>query len=152
MTPPILQLYLLYFGLGGLLAAGGGWAPGSFLVAAVVFSLYAGATNAVLLRAALAELRRAHPEAALLRLVPAAIDRAYDGLVSTLVNIVKAAGLAGVIALPELVSAVNAILAETESAALLMNLLLVFYLLFVLATLGLLRAGRAVVRRLAWPA
>ena len=61
MTPPILQLYILLFGLGGLLAANTGWTPGSFLVAAVVLSVYAGATNAVLLRTALARLRREHP-------------------------------------------------------------------------------------------
>ena len=50
MTPPILQLYVVFFGLGGLLAGGAGFTPGSFAVAAVVLSLYAGATNAVLLR------------------------------------------------------------------------------------------------------
>jgi polar amino acid transport system substrate-binding protein len=116
----------------------------------VVLSVYAGATNAVLLRAALGQLRREHPEVAPPRLIPAAIERCYDGLVSTLVNIVKAVGLASTIALPETVSAVNAVLAEGADAGTMMNLLLVFYFLFVLAVLGALRAARSAVRRLAW--
>jgi polar amino acid transport system substrate-binding protein len=150
MTPPILQLYLVFFGLGGLLAASHGLAPSSFLVAALVLSLYAGATNAVLVRAALAALRLEHPQVAPLRLLPAAIDRCYEGLASTIVNIVKAAGLAGTIAVPELVSAVNAVLAESGQGAVLMTLLLVFYFLLVLAVMRCLRAGRGAVRQWAW--
>jgi hypothetical protein len=65
------------------------------------------------------------------------------------VNIVKAAGLASTIALPEAVSAVNAVLAEGAGAASMMNLLLGFYFLFVLAVLGLLRAARGLLVRLA---
>ncbi len=149
MTPPILQLYVVFFGLGGLLAARGGVSPGSFAVAAAVFSLYAGATNSVLIGAALAQLQEERPGVAGHRLLPAAIDRCYEGLVSTSVNIVKAAGLASTIALPEIVSAVNAAIAEGASAATMMNLLVVFYFLFVLAVLGLLRLGRGLVLRLA---
>ena len=100
MTPPILQLYILFFGLGGLLASHTGFTPGGFLVAGVVLSLYAGATNAILLRAALEHVRREHPGTPTHRLIPAAVDRCYEGLTATLVNIVKAAGLASTIALP----------------------------------------------------
>jgi polar amino acid transport system substrate-binding protein len=148
MTPPILQLYVVFFGLGGLMASGWGVAPGSFLVAAVVLSLYAGATNTVLLGAALDQLV-AERRGAVGSLIPAAVERSYEGLVSTSVNIVKAAGLASTIALPEAVSAVNAVLAEGAGAASMMNLLLGFYFLFVLAVLGLLRAARGLVVRVA---
>jgi polar amino acid transport system substrate-binding protein len=106
----------------------------------------------VLLRTALARLRREHRGTAPLRLIPAAIDRCYDGLEATLVNIVKAVALASTIGVPEIVSAVNAILAEGADAAPMMNLLLVFYFLFDLAVLLALRAGRSAVRRLAWMA
>jgi polar amino acid transport system substrate-binding protein len=149
MTPPILQLYVVFFGLGGLLASGYDIRPGSFLVAALVFSLYAGASNTVLLGAALGRLRREIPAGPVHRLLPAALDRSYEGLVATSVNIVKAAGLASTIALAETVSAVNTIVAEGGDAATMMNLLLVFYLLFVLAVLGALRAGRGLVTRCA---
>lgn len=147
MTPPLLQLYIVFFGLGGLMASRWGLAPGSFLVAAVVLSLYAGATNAVLLRTALAQLARERPGARPRALLPAAVERCYPGLVATSVNIVKAAGLASTIALPEAISSVNTIIAEGADAATMMNLLLVFYFLFVLAVLGGLGALR---RALAW--
>jgi polar amino acid transport system substrate-binding protein len=147
MTPPILQLYIVFFGLGGLMASGLGVTPGSFAVAALVFSLYAGATNGVLLSAALAQVQARRPGVGARRLLPAAVERSYEGLVSTSVNIVKAAGLASTIALPETVSAVNAVLAEGADAATMMNLLVVFYFAFVLAVLGLLRAARGVVLR-----
>ena len=150
MTPPILQLYILFFGLGGLLASHIGFTPGGFLVAGVVLSLYAGATNAILLRAALEHVRRERPGTPTHRLIPAAVDRCYEGLTATLVNIVKAAGLASTIALPELISAANTILAEGAPAGTIMNLLLVAYFLLVLAMLGVLRAARSGVRRLAW--
>ncbi len=142
MTPPILQLYVVFFGLGGLLAGRAGFAPGSFLVAAVVLSLYAGATNAVLLRGAVGQLARERPGVRPAALMPAAVERCYEGLASTSVNIVKAAGLASTIALPEAISAVNTIIAEGAGAATMMNLLLVFYFVFVLAVLGLLRVGK----------
>jgi His/Glu/Gln/Arg/opine family amino acid ABC transporter permease subunit len=147
MTPPLLQLYILFFGLGGLLAARG-ITLGSFTVAAVVLSLYAGATNTVLLRAALAQVADEYPGLSTRRLMPLAVERAYEGLVATCVNIVKAAGLASTIALPETVSVVNTILTEGRSPTTMMNLLLVYYFLFVLAVLGLLRAGRGLVLRL----
>ena len=107
-----------------------------------MLSLYAGATNAVLLRGALGQLERERPGARPAALMPAAVERCYEGLASTSVNIVKAAGLASTIALPEAISAVNTIVAEGAGAATMMNLLLVFYFVFVLAVLGLLRAGK----------
>jgi polar amino acid transport system substrate-binding protein len=147
MTPPILQLYILFFGFGGLLASGYGMTLGSFLVASVVFSLYAGATNTILLSSSLAQLRQERPGASTLRLIPTAIERNYEGLVSTSVNIVKAAGIASAIALPETISVVTTIIAEGGSAGTMMNLLLVFYFLFVLTVLGLLRAVKGLVMR-----
>jgi polar amino acid transport system substrate-binding protein len=142
MTPPLLQLYILFFGLGGLLASRTGVTPGGFAVAAVVLSLYAGATNAVLLGGALAQMCRERPGAGATALLPAAVERCYEGLVSTSVNIVKAAGLASTIAVPEAISAVQTIIAEGADAASMMTLLLVFYFVFVLAVLGLLRAAK----------
>ena len=118
------------------------------LVAAAVLSLYAGATNAVLLRAALGQVAEEYPGLPTRRLLPLAVERAYDGLVAACVNIVKAAGLASTIALPEAVSVVNTILTEGRDAPTMMNLLLVYYFLFVLAVLGLLRAARCLVLRL----
>ncbi|MGC9419215.1 MAG: transporter substrate-binding domain-containing protein [Rhodovulum sp.] len=137
MTPPILQLYIVFFGLGGLMANAGIVTPGSFVTAGVILSFYAGSTNAVLLSHALDHERRAQPEAPTLALLPRAIRRAFDGLVAACVNIVKAAGMASAIALTELVSTVNTLVSEGGDTSTLMNGLLVFYFVFVLAVIWL---------------
>jgi polar amino acid transport system substrate-binding protein len=145
MTPPILQLYIVFFGLGSILANSYAATPGAFLVAGLVFSFYAGATNAVLISAALEVGRAQRPEARLSDLLPGALLRAYDGLVATCVNIVKAAGMASAIALTEIIATVNILIAQGASASTLMNLLLVFYFLFVMAVMGLFRRARRLV-------
>lgn len=61
MIPPILQLYIVFFGLGSILASSHAITPGAFFVAGLIFSLYAGATNAALISAALAVERQRDP-------------------------------------------------------------------------------------------
>ena len=142
MTPPILQLYIVFFGLGSILANSYAITPGAFLVAGLIFSVYAGATNAVLISAGLEVERTVQPDASLLARLSAALVRAYDGLVATCVNIVKAAGMASAIALTEIIATVNTLIAEGASAATLMNFLLVFYFLMVMAVIWLFRGAK----------
>jgi polar amino acid transport system substrate-binding protein len=145
MTPPILQLYIVFFGLGSILANSYAITPGAFLVAGLIFSLYAGATNAVLISSGLEVEQVLHPDASLISRLPAAMVRAFDGLVATCVNIVKAAGMASAIALTEVIATVNTLIAEGASAATLMNFLLLFYFLFVMAVIVLFRGARRLV-------
>lgn len=142
MTPPILQLYLVYFGLGAVLATSYAITPGAFLSAAVIFSMYAGSTNAVLISAALDQLAAENPGRPLVSLMPRAGERAFDGLVSTCVNIVKAAGMASTIAVAELISTMNSIITEGGDPATAMNLLLVFYFFFVLLVIWVFKLAR----------
>lgn len=149
MTPPILQLYIVFFGFGGLMTQAGMSAPGNFVTAALILAFYAGSTNAVLLSHAFRQERAADPDAATWALLPRATRRAYDGLVATCVNVVKAAGMASAIAVTELVSTVNLLVSEGGDKATLMNGLLVFYFMVVLLVIwvfGVLRdrldAGR----------
>lgn len=140
MTPPILQLYIVFFGLGGILGNPDGFLPGSFAIAAVILSLYAGATNTILLSHELAvETENNTP---IIARLPGAVLRAYDGLVATCVNIVKAAGMASAIAVSELVSTVDLLVAEGADTTTMMNGLLIFYFLFVLGILAIFRAVR----------
>ena len=138
MTPPILQLYIVFFGLGGLLAARFGFTLSGFLVASLVFSVYAGSSNAAVLSPMLARQMRQDPEAPLLRQVARSIEQGFEGLVSIMVNIVKAAGMASTIAVPEVISATHRLIGEGGDAASLMTLLLVFYFCFVLVVMALL--------------
>ncbi|WP_227270657.1 transporter substrate-binding domain-containing protein [Roseobacter weihaiensis] len=142
MTPPILQLYIVFFGLGGLLSTPGGFAPGAFVIAAVILSLYAGATNTIILSHALQAEALARPDTGTVARLPGAITRGFDGLVAACVNIVKAAGMASAIAVGELVSTVDLLVSEGADTTTLMNGLLVFYFLLVLGLLSLFKALR----------
>lgn len=142
MTPPILQLYIVFFGIGGLLTSAHIATPSAFLIAGLILSFYAGATNAVLIGHALRQERALAPETGPSRLLGRALLRAFDGLVSTCVNIVKGAGLASVIALTELISTVNLIITEGGSASTLMNALLVTYFVFVMMVMLVFRSAK----------
>lgn len=142
MTPPILQLYMVFFGLGALMASSYAMTPGAFLTAAVVFSAYAGSANALLVAASLRHMQARHPERSLTALLPEATERVSDGLTASCVTIVKAAGLASTIAVTEVISVANTLIAEGGDARTVMNLLLVFYLLFVLGAVWLFGAIR----------
>ncbi|MDW4497081.1 transporter substrate-binding domain-containing protein [Sulfitobacter sp. D35] len=137
MTPPILQLYILFFGIGATTATGAAFTPGGFVIAIVVFSLYAGSTNAVILSHAFDQERELNPEASALARLPKAFERGFDGLVATCVNIVKAAGMASAIAVGEVISSVNLTVSEGADTTTLMNGLLVFYFLLVLGIIWL---------------
>lgn len=148
MTPPILQLYIFFFGLGSTVLAFDGASLSAFGVAALILSLYAGATNAVILIHASQQVRAADPSLRLLRVLPLAAARGFDGLVAASVNIVKAAGMASAIAVAELISTINLIVSEGADPATLMNGLLVFYFLLVLLIVTLFkRLQRVVVGR-----
>ena len=140
MTPPILQLYIVFFGLGGILGNPGGIAPGSFTIAALILSLYAGGTNTIILSHAMESGSTHHPH--VFARLPGAISRGFDGLVATCVNIVKAAGMASAIAVSELVSTVDLLVSEGADTTTMMNGLLVFYFLLVLGILWVFGALR----------
>ncbi|MEM7296090.1 MAG: transporter substrate-binding domain-containing protein [Pseudomonadota bacterium] len=143
MTPPILQLYIIFFGLGGLFLTSPELAPGAFSIACLIFSIYAGSANAVMIIHALEHTRATTPEASALQLLPSALRRCFDGLVAACINIVKAAGMASAIAVPELVSSINLAIAEGADASTLMNGLLVFYFLLITLLIWAFRKARA---------
>ncbi len=138
MTPPLLQLYVVFFGLGGVVLALG-FTLDAFTVAAVVLSLYAAASNAAAfagaadvaagrdrLRFNLADLRRG-------------MALCYAAVMGNSVNIVKATGMASTLALPELVHASTVIVTEKGNDGVMMNLLLLCYFVLVIATARIFR-------------
>ena len=126
MTPPLLQLYLVFFGIGGLVAGVGLSLP-AFWTAVAVLSFYAGAANAVTLAEAAETVGPgAHRLRRLLRL-------AHPAIMGASINIVKATAMASAIAVPELVHASTAIAADYGNGSVMMNILLFAYVLIVLA-------------------
>ena len=139
MTPPLLQLYIVFFGLGGVLLALG-FTLDAFLVAAVVLSLYAASSNAIAFSLA-ADVAATGSHR--LRLTPRDVLRAfrlcYAAVMGNSANIVKATGMASTLALPELVHASTSIVAEKGNADVMMNLLLICYFVLVIITVQLFR-------------
>lgn len=131
MTPPLLQLYLVFFGVGSIVVAWGFTFDG-FVVAVAVLSAYAGAANAVAFAESADVAARG---GAPLSFTPHDIGRvtrlAYAALMGSAINIVKATGMASMIAVPELVHASTAIIAENGNAATMMNVLLACYVVLI---------------------
>ncbi len=133
MTPPLLLIYVMFFGVGHLVVTRFGWTVDGFLVAAACLSLYAGCSTVFAILDASAVLERRRPGFALRwNTLPQALRLAYAPVVAILVNVVKATGMASVIAVPELISASTAIVAEHGNAGVMMNVLMIVYFLVVL--------------------
>ena len=127
MTPPLLQLYLVFFGIGGLVSVYG-LSLSAFWTAAAVLSFYAGAANAAVLAEAATTIgpTSSHRRKRILRL-------AHPAVMGSSINVVKATAMASAIAVPELVHASTAIAADYGNGPVMMNILLVTYVAIVLA-------------------
>jgi polar amino acid transport system permease protein len=147
-TPPLVQIYFVYFGIGYLLPTVedgfGGREPilGGLALAIVALSCYAGASNFVIFRAAMAAVPRAVAEGALALgygeaatyrhvVLPLALRLCLAPLLNNLVNLVKATAMAFAVAVPEVVYMTNQIGADAGNRAEMMTLLLVTYCLVV---------------------
>jgi polar amino acid transport system substrate-binding protein len=147
MTPPLLQMYMLFFGVGAVLGTQYGIVLDALFVGVLCLSLYAGAANAYALMDA-AELLFARIPGFRLSIatLPRALRLAKGPIAASLVDAVKATGMASAIAVPEIISASTAIMAEDNNETVLMNLLMFVYFLLVLAVI---RALDALQRRYA---
>lgn len=148
MTPPLLQLYVVFFGLGGLLVARG-FTLDSFAIVVLVFSVYAGATNAAAFADAadVVSQRRDGRKGLVKDDLRAALALSMGTIAGSSVNLVKATGMASAIAVPELVHASTAIVADKGNAAVMMNLLLIIYFVLVGAVVaGFAALGRRLER------
>lgn len=133
MTPPLLLIYLIFFGIGHMTVARYGWSLDNFTVVAVCLSIYAGSANAFALIEASAALNSQQPGFALRwHNLPQGLQLAYAPIVASLVNVVKATGMASVIAVPELISVATAIIADQGNAAVMMNVLMITYFFLVM--------------------
>lgn len=133
MTPPLLLIYIVFFGMGHFIVTRFGWPLDGFFVATACLSLYAGCSTVFALLDASAVLRTCHPGFKLrwCTLLPA-LRLAYTPIVAILVNVVKATGMASAIAVPELIAVSTALIAENGNPGVMMNVLMLTYFLLVL--------------------
>ncbi|MCP3923897.1 MAG: ABC transporter permease subunit [Desulfobacterales bacterium] len=145
LTPPILHLYMIFFGICGYLSLHFNINIDPKIVAILSFSNYAGSAIGGIIEAAMMEYRKKHPDKNLFNQVLKAIDASYENIRSNLINLVKLAGVASVISIPEIISSSNMIVAENGNQIIMMNFLLVFYFLFTGIFIMLLKHGKKAV-------
>lgn len=108
------------------------------MIAILCLSLYTGCAIVYTLLEACALLKKQEPRFVLgWRGLPRALRFAYAPVIAALVNAVKATGMASAIAVPELISASTAIVAEQGNAAVMMNVLMIVYFLLVMGVVRL---------------
>lgn len=138
MTPPLLQIYLLLFGIGALLAEQG-LRLSPFWVAVACLSFYTGAGVMSALREAALVHRRIEPD---YRIHPhrlaSILPLASGAVVAALVNVAKATMMASAVAVPELLSVTTTIMAERGNVGVMMNTVLVLFLVFIMVLVRLL--------------
>lgn len=132
MTPPLLLIYLVFFGVGHIIVSRFGWTFDGASIVIVCLSTYTGCAIVSILLEAVSVLKEQKPGFRLgWRDLPQALRLSYAAVVASLVNVVKATGMASVIAVPELVSAATAIIAEQGNPEVIMNVLMITYFLLV---------------------
>ncbi|MBU6485395.1 MAG: amino acid ABC transporter permease [Betaproteobacteria bacterium] len=143
-TPPLVQLYFFYFGLGSLLKGVGGSGPlvSNVTWAIVSLSFFAGAFNVEIFRSGIEAVPRTTIEAAeslgfsrlqtYLRVVfPLAFRISLPALNNNLVNLVKTTTLAYAIAVPEMLYVSSQVWSDELNVPEMMNVLLITYFLLV---------------------
>ncbi len=131
MTPVLLQMYLVFFWLSSLAWSSLGISVPPVLIAIACLALYHGSIIAFAFLDAAEHLQHSRPD---FRFTPAHLPEllgaASVGVRNTLTNLVKSSSIASAIAVPELLSATIAIIADRGNVFLMMNaLLVVFYLM-----------------------
>ena len=142
-TPPLVQLYFFYFGLGSLLkSVSGGPLVTNVTWAMVSLSFFAGAFNVEIFRSGIEAVPRTTIEAAeslgfsrlqtYLRVVfPLAFRISLPALNNNLVNLVKTTTLAYAIAVPEMLYVSSQIWSDELNVPVMMNVLLICYFVLV---------------------
>ncbi|HSW18332.1 MAG TPA: transporter substrate-binding domain-containing protein [Ramlibacter sp.] len=139
MTPPLLQMYMVFFGLGAVLWDSRGISLSAWAIAVWCLSYYTGSSVMTALIDA-ADLRRESVPGFRLRFraVPLVYGHAAGSITASLVNVCKATMMASVIAVPELLAGATSILVDSGNVAEVMNMLLVTFLVLITVSIRLL--------------
>ena len=145
-TPPLVQLYFFYFGVGSLLTGGDAGGAGPMISnvtwAIVSLSFFAGAFNVEIFRSGVEAVPKTTLEAAeslgfsrlqtyAFIVLPLAFRISLPALNNNLVNLVKTTTLAYAIAVPEMLYVSSQIWSDELNVPVMMNLLLICYFVLV---------------------
>jgi polar amino acid transport system substrate-binding protein len=149
MTPPLLVMYLILFGIGSVLAAQWGVSLPALGVVVWCLSFYTGAAVMTALVDAADTLRHEEPAFRLRTDNVLRLARLASGSVTaSLVNVAKATMMASAFAVPELLSVTTSIVSERGNVGVMMNALLLTFLAIVFVVVRLLqRVERSILAR-----
>ncbi len=141
MTPPLLAMYVLLFGLGSMLMAAYGISVSAFGVVVWCLSFYTGSSITTALLFA-ADVKRQSNPGFQLRWgnLGELIAMSSGHVTAALVNVSKATMMASAVAVPELLSVATTIMTDNGNVGVMMNVLLLTFLLLIFATVRLLGA------------
>lgn len=138
MTPPLLHMYLLFFGIGALMVQHTGTALPAIPVAILCMSAYTGASVMSALLEACEHIRRQHPEFRLLwGNIGAVIELSAVPVRAALVNVVKQSVLASALAVPELLTAAVSIMSDQGNVGVMMNVFLMSFIALISVWIGI---------------
>jgi polar amino acid transport system substrate-binding protein len=144
MTPPLLQIYLLLFGVGSLLKELFELQLSTWLVVVFCLSLYTASSVMRAILESCIHLRRSTPIFHLRMNSHISIAKAYEGaagsISASLVNVAKASMIASAVAVPELLSASTSIMLDSGNVSEMMNALLLSFVLLIAVTNRLIKA------------
>jgi polar amino acid transport system substrate-binding protein len=135
MTPPLLQIYILLFGIGSILKESFQLQLTTWFVAVFCLSFYTASSVMRALLESCQHLRRQNPFFCLQISSSQSIAQAYQGaagsISASLINVSKASMIASAIAVPELLSATTSIMLDSGNTSEMMNALLVTFVVLI---------------------
>jgi polar amino acid transport system substrate-binding protein len=135
MTPPLLVIYMLVFGLGSVLMASMGIGLSAMVIVVICLSLYTGSSVMTAFVEACDLLRTTSPHFQLrFENFRQVLPLSSPLVTAALINVCKATMMASAVAVPELLSAVTSIMAENGNVAEMMNILLLTFFLLIACT------------------
>ncbi len=131
MAPPILQMYILFFGVSSWLFLHFGVSIAPIIAAILALSLYHGGIIIFALADGANVLRERDPRFRFhLRMLPELLAVSAVGVRSSVNNLIKATTVAASISVPELLSATIAITGDQGNPEIMMPLLLLMFLIY----------------------
>jgi polar amino acid transport system substrate-binding protein len=134
MTPPLLQMYMVFFGVGAWLWVGMGISVSPMWVAIWCLSYYTGSSVMFSLMDSVEHIRLHQPDFHFgLSSFTNVVESSAGPVKAALINVVKQSILASAIAVPELISATTSIMSDQGNVNVMMNVFLLVFLLFISA-------------------
>jgi len=147
-TPPLLSMYLVFFGVGALVSANYGVNLSAFWVAVLCLSIYHGAMISKTIATSVELKKKDNPNYSFsISRMPQILETAGVGINGILTNLVKASMIASAIAVPELLASTLGIISDQGNTNEMMILLFLLFFGFTSVWISIIRYVQVVITR-----